>query len=127
MISICLDEMENEALYLLEQVNFPGDPSKWGLSTVKRSTDFSAIDIDGEIERAVVRWTPAGQLPATPDILFEITLRAAERDGITLDENQKKDLRAAVEAALQQNSQAEDVLGSLRKRRFSLDAANGGA
>lgn len=41
-----LDEFENYCLFLLEQVYFPDEPSRWGRANVKRSTDFTPKDVE---------------------------------------------------------------------------------
>lgn len=99
-----LDEIENELYFLAEQVNFPEDPSKWGLTKVKRSTDFSHIDLDAEIDRAIARWVPSGVLPATEDVILGLMSRAAERDRLKLPE--EEELRAVVRQSLTERKQS---------------------
>lgn len=114
-----LDEIENEELFLLEQVNFPEDPSKWGKTTVKRSTDFSHIDIDAEIDRAIMRWLPGGSLPPVAEVIKQLFYRAAERDKLDLSQIAEADVDAAIAQALDQQTQANDVFSSLRNRRLA--------
>lgn len=41
-----LDEFENHSLFLLEQIYFPDEPSRWGKAHVKRNTDFTPKDVE---------------------------------------------------------------------------------
>lgn len=47
-----LDEFENHVLFLMEQIYFPEDPSRWGKAFVKRDTDFTPKDVDEALEKA---------------------------------------------------------------------------
>jgi len=114
-----LDEMENDAWFLLEQVNFPGERGKWGKTKVKRSQDFSHIDVDAEIDRAIMRWAPGGTLPAPEEIVLQLFHRAAERDKFDVSEIEDDSLRALIRQAMDQGAQAGDVFSQLRRRRLS--------
>jgi len=46
-----LDEFENKCLFLLEQIYFPDEPSRWGKANVTRSQDFTPKDIDEAMEK----------------------------------------------------------------------------
>jgi len=46
-----LDEFENMALFLLEQVVFPDNTSVWGQAQVKRATNFQPEDINEAMEK----------------------------------------------------------------------------
>ncbi len=51
-----LDEFENHCLFLLEQIYFPDEPSRWGKAKVKRNTDFTPKDVEkalSEVSSAV--------------------------------------------------------------------------
>lgn len=47
-----LDEFENNCFWLLEQIYFPTEPSRWGKAFVKRNTDFTPKDVDQALEKA---------------------------------------------------------------------------
>lgn len=46
-----IDEFENMCFWLLEQVYFPNEPSRWGKAYVKRSDDFTPKDIEQAMEK----------------------------------------------------------------------------
>lgn len=72
-----LDEIENDHLFLSEQLMAPNDPDSWYSSRVERSRQFKPIDIDALVARQATAYgTVVNSLPA------EIALRIA-RDGIT--------------------------------------------
>ena len=116
-LATVLDEIVNDNLFLLEQVNFPGDRNKWGNTHVERSKDFSHIDPDAEIDRAIARWVPSGTLPATEDMILDLVLRAAERDRISIDDDQIESLKGLIRQSQDQQTQADDVFSTLRRRR----------
>lgn len=45
ILSGALDELENDRLFLLSQIEAPGDPSSWYKARVKRTTDFRPVDM----------------------------------------------------------------------------------
>ncbi len=46
-----LDEFENHSLFLLEQIYFPEEPSRWGKAYVERSDDFAPKDIEEAMQK----------------------------------------------------------------------------
>lgn len=47
-----IDEFENHCFWLLEQIYFPDDTSRWGQASVQRSTDFQPKDVSEALEKA---------------------------------------------------------------------------
>lgn len=113
------DEIMNDVFFLLEQINFPNEPQKWGKTKVKSSDDFSHINIDEEIDRMVERWVPNRQLPPVEDIVYQIFVRAAERDRFDLSQISEEDIRASIQNVLAGSAQENDIFSSLRRGRVN--------
>jgi hypothetical protein len=97
-----LDEVEQAALLRLEQVYFPDDPEIWGSATVKRSDDFSSVDIEGRIQRLCEGVFGQGEtVPLGTEARVEAAMRWADQKGLSPDE---EEVRAEVEALMQEET-----------------------
>jgi hypothetical protein len=97
MLKAALDDAENQALYRIEQLEWPGEPSKWGGARVERSDEFTPTDVQAVVDRLVARYfgkdTPvpvgrAGQIAIAKTI--------ADYEGLEVEDG---DVAAAVDVA----------------------------
>ena len=108
-----IDELENRAINLMNQVYFPERPSSWNSGHVKRTRDFSPDNIDETISAMQQRYLGGKPVPITTDMLLEKVKEILQKDSIFVDEDQEELLREKVDAFLNSESQANDLEGAL--------------
>ena len=86
-----LDEWENDALWRIAQVNAPDEgPETWRQGSVERSTDFSHIDVEGQI-RSLAENAFDGQVPLGQTGRVNAAMKYADRLDIRVDEQEVQD------------------------------------
>jgi hypothetical protein len=96
MLKAAIDDAENQALWRIEQVVHPNDPSKHFVCRVERSEDFLPTDVDQAIERMRERYFGQGQaVPIGRAAMVEAAKQMLHWDGVQSD---PKEIQAAVDA-----------------------------
>jgi len=100
LVSTTLDEAENKALFLREQIEFPGKPDMWGHAMAQRSTDFLPADPDEKDKMLREMYFSADAIPATENMLLDAAKELHERRFGELDEEETELLRTEVRSFL---------------------------
>ena len=122
LVSDALDEAENKALFLLEQVNFFDKPDLWGTSEITRSRDFSPVPISDLVDRALGYFGKDGEFVSTPHIRKQLAEKAARAAMIDLDEDDLEVIGESANDINDANSQEDDILTTLRRNRDPIPA-----
>jgi len=89
LLSNQLDELENRALFLLNQKQFPERPEKWLDANVARSVDFKPFDSDQFAERLKTRYFGGGRaVPVGEEGQINAARQVAKLDGLDVDDEQ---------------------------------------
>src|SRR5690606_25813848 len=80
-IKEAIDEAENFALKILEQIYFPNNPSAWGQASVKRSDKFQPDNPDDVAQKLVERYI-SQRVPAGRTALINLVKKLLDMDGI---------------------------------------------
>lgn len=109
LLSTSVDEAENQVLWLLEQIYFPDDPSKWGIARVERSTNFVPESMDAMVEMVMNTVFAGKEMPITPEIVYDAAKFVwTQQLGFGLEDEET--LRAAADAYVTQRSGARPGL-----------------
>lgn len=111
LASSSVDEAENKALFLLEQIEFPGQPEKWGHAFVQRSTDFMPADQDEKDTMLRDMYFGPSALPATENMLVNVAKQLYERKVGELSEEEAELLKQEVKFFLEDRNGTSRVLG----------------
>jgi len=120
MLKTTLDEAENFALLMLEQIYFPNNPSLWGTATVERSDNFQPMDPDKMAEKLTGRWIEK-RLPLGPTGVENVLKKVAELDGVQYDE---VEMQKEIEEWLANPPASVNDLGAVDMRRMTPRAAD---
>ena len=98
-----IEETENTCLFLLEQVYFPDQPSRWGKSNVTRSKKFQVLDPTEMLKLMLEIVFGATPIPLTNDMVFD-AVKTIWEDHLckTLPEDQEEALKRSIELMLEQ-------------------------
>jgi len=123
-----MDEAENTALFLLEQVYFPNEPEKWGQAYVERSKKFAALDPISLVNMVTDLAFGPNALPLTSDMLLSVIRFVWENHlGFSLDAEQEAALLTTVEAHIENKQGTRPGLTRIREAVTNLrglDATN---
>lgn len=90
-----IDEWENDAMWRIAQVNAPNaGPELWGQATVERSTNFSHIDVQGQLQ-SLAENAFEDKVPLGTEGRINAAKKYADRLDIQVDEEQ---IRSEVES-----------------------------
>ena len=85
------DEAENQTVFLLEQIYFPDDPSRWGAHKIERSKKFAVLD-SNQFVSMMVNTVFRGDLPLTEGMVKQVTKTIWEKHlGFILPEDTEID------------------------------------
>ena len=92
-----IEQAEQEGLFLLEQVYFPNEPSKWGGARVTRSKKFQVLDPTEMLKLILEIVFGANALPMTDEMVLE-ALKTVWTDhlGYELSEEEEELLKGEV-------------------------------
>ena len=108
-LKTAVDDAENGALWRIEQIEYPSERSKWGLATVVRSDDFSAIDPQAIASKLAERYFGKDRnVPIGKSGLLSIAKKISSMDGFAVD-----DLELAAAITMSSISENMDAFGSL--------------
>jgi hypothetical protein len=82
ILATSLDKAESEALFLIEQIYFPENPSVWGQADVERTTDFQPEDPAKMAEQILSNLFPVDGPPMTPEIKARLASKVYDWVGI---------------------------------------------
>ena len=109
MHSRFMDEFENNALFFLEQTNFPGQPDVWGGSTIKRGTDCPGVDLEDGLGKLLRRHVVGGTMPVDVDTLTDIAKSSLEENGMAVDDKKEAAIKAVIEAVAGREAQSASL------------------
>lgn len=110
LLTNAVEELENTAGFLLEQVYFPDQPDVWGQYNVTRSTNFELVDTEKRVENMVKRFFPGGKVPVDTETMTQAALRAIEHSGLEVPEgDQRDDLRNQIQQMVNRETQARSL------------------
>lgn len=93
-----IEAAEQEALFLLEQVYFPDNPSKWKKAKVSRSKKFQVLDPTEMLKLILDIVFGASAIPVTDEMVFEAVKTVWEDHlGYELSEEEEGHLREVVQ------------------------------
>lgn len=96
LLKAAVDDAENNALWLISQVENPDKESTWGIPFVARTDDFAPSDINLVIERMTNRYFGKDiPVPVGRSGLISVAEQIATWDGVTVD---RSELAAAVDS-----------------------------
>jgi hypothetical protein len=98
-----VDDMENQALWLVAQAEFSMDRKRWEAPHVERSKDFAPADVNAVIDRVQARIFGGKQIPVGRTAMIKAAAQVAEWEGIDVDE---PEISAAVDVLLTQQNQS---------------------
>lgn len=102
------DELENQALWRVEQVEFPDSPENWGIAHVRRSSDFSPVDTRALADSLANMYiTGMNTVPATTDIIVQVLRKIYEANGLQIPST--NELIATAEQFIGQKAQSADM------------------
>ena len=115
------DEAENQVAFLLEQIYFPNDTSKWGAHKIERSKKFSILDPVQFASMVMEIAFGANSLPMTDEMVKTVTKFIWEKHlGFVLGEKEEAELDKAVKQFL------DDKLGTSRNLNLGGDGFGDG-
>lgn len=94
-----LDDIENQAMYLVGQAEFSKDASRWDAASIERSKNFAPADVNEVLDRVQARYFPNKQIPVGRSALIKAAMQAAEWEGLDVDQ---AEVEAAVDVQLLQ-------------------------
>lgn len=98
LFSASVEEAQNRATFLLEQVYFPDSPDLWGGAKVELSRDFVPADPAAQDNALRDMFFGPSPLPASSEMLQAVAVRLYEGQGFELTEDERTMLRATVDA-----------------------------
>jgi hypothetical protein len=100
-----VDDIENNALWRLEQIYFPDSPNQWGEANAVRSRNFQPEDVQKGIEDMARRYF-GGNIPAPKKALVNVLWQILRKDNIDIEGITDED----VEEALGMNEPDEEIV-----------------
>lgn len=100
LVKAALDDAENQALWRIEQREFPNDRGKWFHAKVNRSDDFTPMDPEKVIQEVIDRVFGTSTTNAVPvglDAQLAAAKQVADHEGLPWNEAQAK---AALRASM---------------------------
>lgn len=84
-----IDDAENEALWRLEQIYFPGKPKLWFTARVERSDDFVPLDVDMAIKAMRERYFGlTATVPVGRTAMISAAREIARWDGLVVSDDE---------------------------------------
>ena len=98
-----IEETENTCLFLLEQVYFPDQPSRWGKSRVARSKKFQVLDPTEMLRLMLDIVFGTSPIPVTDDMVYDV-VKTIWEDHLckSLPEEQEEPLKRAISLMLEE-------------------------
>lgn len=113
LLASALDEMENQILWRISQVYLPNSPEQWGIARVKRSTDFSPVDVEAMADQLSERYfTGLATVPASENVLASVLEKIYASDGLSgADEQELRDIAQQYANARAQERDVANAVG----------------
>jgi hypothetical protein len=98
LFSASLEEAQNRATFLLEQVYFPDQPDTWGGAMVELSREFVPADPNAEAMALREMFFGPAAVPVDAVTLTAAAVRLIERKGFEVTDEQREALRSIYDA-----------------------------
>jgi hypothetical protein len=127
LFSASVEEAQNRATVLLEQIYFPTTPDLWGGAKVELSTDFVPADPTALDAALVATFFGPAAVPVDAETLTAAAARIIERKGFQITPEQRAALRAIYDAYVSKRDGSGPRIAENRARLNEMAATLIGA
>lgn len=110
LLADALDEAENNAFMLLEQVYDTQSPASWGAARVQRDKDFTPFSTDELADKLINRYFTTTSLSMPEEFLVQALQKLAAAEGIQIS---KQQAQQHIQALQERMSAQQDLMANM--------------